>query len=53
MNVRRTPQARSESYWEELGSTEARHVGGAERDRLPAAHEHVSLVDHCRVDPRG
>ncbi|MFC9833900.1 hypothetical protein ACFVKB_08800 [Rhodococcus sp. NPDC127530] len=48
MDVRRTPQARSENYWEQLASVEARHLDGAERDRLPAPDEQVSLVDHCR-----
>ncbi|EHI47571.1 hypothetical protein OPAG_07964 [Rhodococcus opacus PD630] len=48
MDFRRTPLARSENYWEQLGSVEARHVDGAEQDRPPAPDEQVSLVDHCR-----
>lgn len=48
MDFWRTPLARSESYWEQLGSVEARHVDGAEQDRPPAPDEQVSLVDHCR-----
>ncbi|MFC9555744.1 hypothetical protein ACFTWF_33480 [Rhodococcus sp. NPDC056960] len=52
MDVRRTPQARSEIYWEQQALAEDRnvdcHVDWVERH--PAApDEQVSLVDHYRA----
>ncbi|MBC2641194.1 MULTISPECIES: hypothetical protein [unclassified Rhodococcus (in: high G+C Gram-positive bacteria)] len=52
MDVRRTPQARSEIYWEQQALTEDRnvdsHVDWLER-RPAAPDEQVSLVDHYRA----